>query len=185
MVDKQKYKTLLIASWVVLFVCFIIKLFGGNWFNIICENKTFIDLCYVLDYTKAKYIVSTIVYTTSSYLIYLCLSKQKLFNDLWILALLIPASWCKENIAIVGWIIDILVWIVIPVIKVKIKNSWWVAMGIVLILVFQLVSLFTKNININLTNESSLVALIMQIDYYIMIILYYLYIQLYKRKEKN
>ena len=182
--EKQKYETLIISCWVVLIACFLIKIFGGNWFEIICENQNFINICEWLDRSWVKYIVATLVYAPSSYLIYLCLTKQKLLDDWWILLILIPAPLLKDKIAILGWVIDILVLILLPLIKGKFKNWLYLLIGIGLTFAFQLVSLLTKNITINLTNEPSLIALIMQVDYYIMIILYYLYIQYY-RKEKE
>ena len=182
--EKQKYETLIISCWVVLIACFLIKIFGGNWFEIICENQNFINICEWLDGSWVKYIVATLVYASSSYLIYLCLTKQKLLDDWWILLILIPAPLLKDKIAILGWLIDISVWIVIPLIKGKFKNWLYVLIGIALIIAFQFISLLTKNITINLTNEPSLVALIMQVDYYIMIILYYLYIQYYRKEQQ-
>lgn len=180
---ERRQRTLIISCWAVLIGCFIIKLLGGDWFNIISNNQNFINICNYLDNSWIKYIVSTSVYVPSSYLIYLCLTKQKLFNDWWVMIILIPASYCKMNITFMGWIIDIFVWLILPLIKGKFKNWLWVISGIILIIAFQFISLLTRSININLTNETSLIALILQIDYYIMIILYYLYIQLYKRKE--
>lgn len=181
---KDKYKLLIVSCWVVLIACFLIKILGGNWFEIICENENFINICDWLDGSWFKYVVATLVYAPSSYLIYLCLTKQKLLDDWWILLILIPAPLLKDKIAILGWVIDLFVLLLMPLIKGKFKNWLHVLVGNVLLIGFQFVSLLMKNININLTNEPSLFALIMQIDYYIMIILYYLYIQNYRKEIK-
>ena len=48
--NKEKYiKRVIIVCWVALAICFVIKLFGGNFFQIICENETFIAICEFCD----------------------------------------------------------------------------------------------------------------------------------------
>ena len=47
-------------------------------------------------------------------------------------------------------------------------------------MLFQQISLWTRNIGWNLDNDSMLINLMTQIDYYIMIVIYYLYVN---RKE--
>ena len=181
---RNKYKTLIISCWIVLIICFLIKMLDLCNFNIICNNDNFALLCNWIDSSWMIYLIATIVYVPSAYLMYLCFTKQKLFDDWWIILLLLPNALLKNKVAILGWMIDLSVLIIIPLIKAKFKNWLYVIFGNVLIVAFQFISLLTKNININLTNEPTLIALIMQIDYYIMIVLYYLYVQYY-RKELN
>lgn len=173
---KDKYKILIISSWIVLIICFAIKLFGGNWFEVMVENQNFINACNWLDSNLiALYSISTLTYCASMYLIYLSLTKQKIKSDLWILLVMLPGSILKGFVPILGLIIDISIWFLIPLIKYKFKNWKRVIIGNILIVAFQLISLFIRNIGWNLDNQSSLLSLIMMIDYYIMIILYYLY----------
>lgn len=181
---KNKYKTLIISCWVVLIACFLIKIIGASNFEIVSTNDNFIKICNWIDKSWVIYVVATLVYVPSTYIMYLCFTKQKLFNDWWIILLLLPASLLKNKIAVIGWIIDLSVLIVIPLIKGKFKNGLYVLFGNILIIAFQFISLLTKNINFHLTNEPTLIALIMQIDYYIMIILYYLYTQYYRKELK-
>ena len=48
--NKQKFiKRVIIGAWITLALCFVIKLFGGNFFNIICENENFIAVCNYAD----------------------------------------------------------------------------------------------------------------------------------------
>ncbi|WP_281512268.1 hypothetical protein [Mammaliicoccus vitulinus] len=180
---KDKYKVLIISCWILLGICFLVKLCGGNFFEIAVHNETFINICNVIDNNLIiKYIVGTILYLPSTYLIYLSLTKQKIGADWWILLLSIPVSWLKDNIFIIGLTLDMIILILISLIKSKFKNWLRVLIGILLICGLQIISLFIRNLGFYLENYSSLLAIIMQIDYYIMLILYYLYSN---RKEMN
>ena len=44
--DKERYlKRVIIVCWIALAICFGIKLFGGNLFEIMCNNENFIKVC--------------------------------------------------------------------------------------------------------------------------------------------
>ena len=180
---KNIYKVLIESCWILLIFCFALKLLFGNLFAISVESQNFIAFCEWLDTHWLKYIIATIVYVPSTYLLYCCLTKQKLGKDLWLLLFLLPMAFIKERIAIIGVIIEFIYLLVIPLVKSKFKSIKWVILGIVTIFGFQVISLLTKNIGLYIDNSSMLIGLIYQIDYYIMIVLYYLYIM--KRKEMN
>lgn len=179
---KNKYKVMITSCWVLLIICFVLKIFGANWFEPVLTDGNFVEFCNWLDNNWAKYIFSSIVYVPSSYLVYLCLTKQKLGKDLWLIILLIVSSILKWNFVIISTVIELSTMILIPLIKGKFKNILWVLIGNLLIILLQLVSLFTRTLGFNLSSDSMLIGFIMQIDYYIMIILYYLYIN--KRREE-
>lgn len=87
---SNKLKILIITCWVVYIICLIIKLCGGNRFEIATTNQRFIDVCNYIDNNLwLKMIIATIIYVISTYIIYLGLTKQKLFKDLWIIPILI------------------------------------------------------------------------------------------------
>ena len=179
---KDKEKILLYACWAVLIAYFLIKMLGGNYFEIACENERFIAFCNWLDNNLvAKLVISTITTTTSNYLIYLSITKQKIGKDWWIILLCLPISIIKHYISVLGLIMDLSIMILIPLLKYRFKNILRVIIGNVLVLLFQVISLITKNIGLSLPTEYSLIALIYMIDYYLMIILYYLYT--HKKKE--
>ena len=180
---KNIYKVLIESCWILLIFCFALKLLFGNLFAISVESQNFIAFCNWLDTHWLKYIITTIVYVPSTYLLYCCLTKQKLGKDWWILILLLPNAYFKDNIMYLGLIIDLFVCLIYPLIKEKGKSWKWVLIGNILIVLFQQVSLLTKNIGFYIDNSSMLIGLIYSIDYYIMLVLYYLYIM--KRKEMN
>lgn len=171
---KSKYKTLIVSCWIVLLICFIVKIFGGNIFEAMTENQHFIEVCNWLDNSWFKYVVATLFYEFSTYLIYLTMCDKKFKEDSWILLAMLPVSLIKSFIGAFGIIFDILFMVIIPLIVCKFKNWKKVLIGNILVFLFQIVSLFTKEVGIYLTSESILISMIVSIDYYIMIILYYL-----------
>ena len=182
---KQKYKVLIIVCWAVYIACLIIKLCGGNRFEIATSNETFIAICDYIDNTLwLKMVVCSIFYILGSYLSFLCLTKQKFGKDWRMAFILLIASILNIyfNNTYVNIGISAFTLIVIPILRNQGKYWLHVIIGCLLIFLFQLISLITRNIGWNLDNQSTLVLLIMQIDYYIMLVIYYLYIN---RKEIN
>lgn len=95
-----------------------------------------------------------------------------------------PISILKAKLPLIGMILDLLIGILIPLIRNKFKNWKIVIIGNILLIIFQFISLITKNIGGYITSDSILVSSILSIDYYIMLVLYYLYTH-FERKENN
>ena len=179
---KNIYKVLIESCWILLIFCFALKLLFGNLFAISVESQNFIAFCEWLDTHWLKYVISTIVYVPSTYIFYLCLTNQKAFKDWWVLLILLPCSILKWELTTIGVIIELFIGIVLPLSK-NIKKWKYVLFGNIAMVVFQQISLLTKNIGFYIDNSSMLISLIYQVDYYIMLVLYYLYIN--HRKEMN
>ena len=112
------------------------------------------------------------------------LSKKEL---LIFIPILIIGNIVKVYNQYIGLITDIILSIVLPILFLKMNNRKHILvtliLGNTLDLLFQLISIFTRNINIGfVTEESSVVSLIYMLDVYQMLFLYYLYSN--KRKEK-
>lgn len=183
---KNKYKVLIISCWVLLLLCFIAKLFGADIFNIAVKNETFIQICDWLDQHELfKYIITTIFYIPTTYLAYLTMVNKKIGQDWWIIILCLPCSYLKGLNSYVGFALDMIILIVIPLIVGKLKNWLYVLIGVGAIILFQQISLFIRNQNFYLVKDSLLINIIMSIDYYIMVILYYLHIRYYKTKKNK
>ena len=192
--DKIKYiKRVIIVCWVALALCFIIKLFGGNFFQIICDNQTFIAICEFCDNNWwASYIIGIANTLLSTYLFVLAV-VQDIKLKLWKNIVLI--STCVIGVAIklwntnIGWIFDIWQMFIMPAVFIgkEWKQYWKILVGVGLLLAFQLLSLFTKNIAIGtITSTNGLVvSLIYSIDITIMLVLYFLYSYLIKTKKEN
>ena len=183
---KDKYKTLITACWIVLICCFIVKLLGGNWFEIACNNEKFIAFCNTYKNTIIEYIIGFITYTTTATLYYLALFKRKWYvkkDIIWIVLIsifaIVKRIFIKYQLLL--GLTEILIIIGFPII-LDIKKWYRPIIAYGLTFVFQLISLLTKNIGIKVIDDNFIVSLIFSIDYYIMLILYYLYAN---KEEQN
>ena len=73
--DDKDYKEIIlkraiILCWILLIICFIIKLCGGNYFNIMCNNENFIRFCNFIENSIIKYIIYLFSFIFSSYLLF-------------------------------------------------------------------------------------------------------------------
>lgn len=184
----------------MLIVCFIIKLFGGNWFEIICNNEHFINICNYLDrHLVLQDIIAYILYIPSTALIMLAsssLPKPKI-KQVVVLIGLITLGWALNYLSLlVKSLVEIVLYALMPIILYSLsaeeqgfvsilKKNWWRGLvGGAFCFGFQALSFITRNIGINFLGDNTLMALILMIDYYIMIILYYLYIRLKIEKKE-
>ncbi len=194
-------KRAIILCWIMLIVCFIIKLFGGNWFEIICNNEHFVYVCNYLDkHLIPNYAIAFVLYISSTYLVVCacCLTSKPNLKQFFLIIIVIFVVWATQFITMtVKSILEIIMFLLLPFFvsclsigfnnwKTALKGNWYKGIiGYVLVLLFQLLSLITKNIGIKITDSSTLITFILMIDYYIMVMLYYLYVLLKTKKEKN
>lgn len=183
-IAKERYttpfrlKVLIIVCWIAYIICLIIKLCGGNRFEIATSNETFIAICDYIDNTLwLKMMIACINFIIVGSIIILAILKQlfyKWYQALLFIPLMITAS-------IVGWynsiINSILSFVIYLLPIIFIPKQWYRAIvGTCLLILFQFISLITKNVNeIYLNNESTLVSIILQIDVIILSLIYYLY----------
>ena len=191
--DKERYlKRVIVVCWIALAICFGIKLFGGNLFEIICENENFIKVCeYADNHFWAKYIIGFINTSFGMYFLLLAMCQRWKYEK-W--ELIVSMSTIAINTAVkilftpLGLVLDIWQGIIMPMIfkgRGK-KQCLFVVLGNVMLLIFQVVSMFVKNVSLGfITNNGILISFIFSIDVNLMIILYYLYSNLIKKgKEK-
>lgn len=189
-VTKDNYKQIvlrraIILCWVLLAICFIVKIFGGNFFNIVCENKNFIKVCQFIDNSVLFYIINYLSYIITTSLIILSCCKKYKFNKKEILIIAICYNLCFGlkfiSLTISAIIEQLVLFIILPLIFSKsIKRT---ILTFILVNGFQLISLFTKNIGIGIMEVPFLIGIIFMFDYYIMLILYYLYSNLKKEAK--
>lgn len=163
-------------SWGILILCMIVKLLGGNYFEIAVNNKNFISVCNFIDNSFIlKYGLRYLSYLFVMMTISLALIDRKTSKKdrlIWILILICITSTRAINLYL-GSILDILYFIVLSYIYDKkiLKGAF----APLLMTIFQSISLITRNLGIQVVESNSLTEIILSIDYYIMIILYYLY----------
>ena len=157
-------------------------------------------VCDFVDNNKAAYyLVGVLMYVASTSWIILACSKitEPTNKELIVIVSSLIVVWASQFVSItLKTILEIVNTVFMPIFlnllnsnfvcKAKtIKRTWYLGIiGYILVFVFQLISLFTRNIGIKYTHDSSLTTLILMIDYYIMIIMYYLYVKKSKEGKK-
>lgn len=181
--DKERYlKRVIVVCWIALAICFGIKLFGGNLFEIICTNENFTKFCeYADNHWLAYYLLNAVNSLVLSYFYTLAVCqkwKYKRWQLIVLIVTVLAGTLVKYYSNIVGLLFDLWHMIVMPclfTIRTP-KKHWNALIGNFLVLIFQAVSLFVKNIGIRIiSRESALMVIIFSIDVFIMVLLYYLY----------
>ena len=184
----------------MLVACFVIKLFGWNWFEIVCTNEHFSNLCEFIETNKVAYwFLSYFVYTIPTYFIILSICQRPNPNRKQTIATIISLSLVWVNVIYSPELkntLEILFVLIVPILFLKmeekdkgilrcIKERWYYGIiGYLILLAFQIISLITKSVSLGWLNDNLVVTFILLFDYYIMIVLYYLYIKI-KKGEKQ
>jgi hypothetical protein len=183
---------MILVSWIALAVCFIIKLLGGNLFEIACNNENFIKVCNYADtHLWANYLISAVYCFISLFFFTLAVLQRTKYKK-WELIVLILTVLIGTGVKIwnstAGWIFDIWQMVIMPMLFLgkSFKQYLNIIIGIILLLVFQIVSLYTKNIDLTTLGDNILVDVIYSIDVLIMLVLYFGYSNTIKtNKEKS
>lgn len=191
--DKVKYlKRVIIVAWVTLIVCFLIKIFGGNFFVIVCENERFIKVCEFADNNPwVRCIIGFLHSFVSLYCFILAIcGRTKLeHKELIILALsLLFITPIKVLFPNIGAILDIWTAIILPLwFNWRNKRRWvFIPVANILIIVFQLISMFVKDLTLSIiVNNGILISLMFSIDVNIMLVLYCAYSALLNKQRKE
>lgn len=191
LVDKARLlRRVIIISWISLALCFVIKIFGSNFFEIICENPNYKALCeYADSHFWLKYLIgvcSTMLCQTLYVLAILQEYKFKKWQLITTVLSVLVGTYIKYLSTSAGWIFDIWFFIGMPILFLgkNYKKYWQVLVALAMNFVFQLISLITKNISLLNVSETYFIGLIYMIDLYIMCILYYLYRNYQKEKKE-
>lgn len=187
-VKVKLLQRLIIASWLLLAICFIIKICGANIFEIMCNNTNFIKVCNYIDtHIWAKYIICCLSSYCSVSLFILAVIRQykfKVWQRVIVLITILIGCAIKLWNSYIGLGVDFVQFIIIPIIFLGKPSKLWFRPFVALLLniIFQVISALIKNIKIEIIDDNTLLSLIYIIDVYIMLVLYYLYNNL--RKEK-
>lgn len=195
-VTKDNYKQIvlkrmIILCWVILGMCFVVKLFGGNFFNIMCKDERFIKFCDYVQNSFLYYVVSFITSALVHYLIWSLIFDRTKFTksqSIILIIVFITTFVIQSIMYYFGFsnyiiIMSLIRYIIVPLI---LKCSWKRILVVnILDIVFQLISMITKNVDILNFDTNVLIALIFMIDYYIMFILTWLYNNSIRLRREN
>ena len=182
LVDKARLlRRVIIISWISLALCFVIKIFGGNFFEIMCNNPKYKSLCeYAENHLWLDFILSIVSTLLCQSLYLLAIIQKYKFTTKQFLLTFVSCVFCwfvRIYLPKISIFCDIWLFIVLPLIMLgkNYKKYWHILVAFLLNFLFQLISLLVKNLSIGLVDESIFVVLIYGIDVYIMCFLYYLY----------
>lgn len=159
----------------------MIKIFGGNFFEIVCNNQTYKKICEYADtHLWLKYIIgfSSSLLCETLFLLAI-LQKYKFTTKELVITLISVAVACILKLInqYIGLIGDLWITILLPMFLLgkQFKKYWSVLFANLFNWAFQFISIIVKNLSIGIIDNSTFISLIYSIDVYIMCFLYYLY----------
>lgn len=177
--------------WCLLIVCFAIKLLGGEWFKIASQNQRFIAVCNAIDNNLwLQAIVYFPLFILSNGLTVLAMTQKMWFSrqELYFVISTFIVAYVLQYILEFGTILStIMIAVIVPAVLIGkfCKKLWNILLGNVLIIIFQLLSIFVRQLSFIKFDDNSLTTIICMIDAYIMMAMYYLYANLINKKGKN
>ena len=190
-VDKARLlRRVIIISWITLALCFVVKIFGGNFFEIMCDSPNYKRLCEYAD--THLWLKFTLGFVSS--MICQCLyelaiiqkynfSKKELIVTVLSVVVICGIKLFNQDI---GLICDLWLLIALPILLLgkDYKRYYNFLLGFLFNFAFQLLSVLVKNLSIGVIDNSTFISLIYMIDLYIMCFLYYLY-RNYRKEQKE
>lgn len=193
--DKEKLsmyvditKITIIICWVSLIGFWLLKIFGGNLFEIMVENENFLKFSELVQNSWLKYVYTLINIFISNYLMFGAISQKFVFKPLELayIILSIISMWVVVCFIKIDLLSAFYGYILIVIYSLKVQKGWKKSFGFMAIafeLSFSIISMLIRNVEISVTNNY-MVAIVLSIDVYIMYVLYFLYSNLLRlRKE--
>ena len=176
--------TIWIMLWAMLIILLVMKFCFGMWYPIVVENESFMNVCNFVDENKWLYlIIMGILYEINTiFMFFICCNYRKFPNIISIVIILVIGLtiYTLKNLNnIVGMLLEIFMIGCFIFYNIKFKRFNNIKVNIILpIVVYILLNLwqFTMLIirgtsQLVLTDLPSLIILILQIDYYIFLII--------------
>lgn len=182
-------KIAIVLCWLSLFSFWALKIFGGNFFEIMVENENFLKFSQALQNTCLKYFISVLTMSASYYLMF-CAVVQRFVpkrSQIIFFIVCIFTNWFIINFVNITFLKTIYGYLTIILAGVLFNKGYKRTFGFIsfiLDFVFSSISMITRNISLgHITNY--LAVLILIIDMYIMTTLYYLYSNLSRIKKEK
>ena len=181
-------KITIVLCWLSLFSFWAIKIFGGNWFEIMVENENFVEFSNKVQNTWLKYLVSLFTISFSFYMMFGAVIQKIVLKGKYLLVFVLCAisNWLIVNFTEISFLKTIYGYTILILCGVAFQNGRKKLYGFlatILDFVFVLLSMVTRNIKLGFVTDY-LIILILMIDVYIMYVLYALYSYLIKIKQE-
>lgn len=180
-------KIAIVLCWLSLFAFWALKIFGGNFFEIMVENENFLKFSQAVQNTWLKYLVSFITIFVSYYLMFGAVAQNIRLKGSKLVFYILSAllTWVTVNFVNIflfemfsGYV---LIFIFGFVYQDKFKKMFG-ALAIILDFLFSTISMLVRSIELSMITDY-LILLIGCIDFYIMYCLYFLYANLLNLKK--
>jgi hypothetical protein len=178
-VTEENYKRksigrAIVLCWILLAICFVVKLFGGNFFAYIGESE-------VANYIEERWYLlkplQCLFYMIQSLLflpiLYNFKHKRFVIISSIVLSIFKNIIRLSNSLMIISFILEFVFLIILPIIICN-KPKRVVIVNILLV-IFQIISLLTKNISVVSFPSTTIVGYLYMVDYYIMLALTNLY----------
>jgi hypothetical protein len=180
-------KIAIVLCWLSLFAFWALKIFGGNFFEIMVENENFLKFSQAVQNTWLKYIGSFLSTALAYYFLYGAVFKRVKFERIFLLFYIISviSVWCVSNFVRITFIQFSFGYSVIILSSLIINKRISKLNGFICVFldfVFSTVSMLTKSIELSFIQDY-LILMIGTIDLHIMYSLYFLYSILIKMKR--
>lgn len=177
------YKRALITCVVMLFVSIVLKLFGSTLFNLDTDIPILQDIDKVImSSVPLSFIYSMLLFSINIILVCMIVTKcemSKIFRKLpMIIILVIISMYIKRysNNSLLSFITDGFSIYLISVLLGN-ANLKECLIALLLNLLYQIISLFIRNLGFQLAYYGLIISMLFLIDYYIMLIITYLYLK--------
>lgn len=177
-------RRMLLLSWIMILAMVLGKMIFNISFPLYSNNKLFNDICdYIDNHSILKYIIMFIFYIINSNIFYLICTKANFVkNKLYLLIINILFSLCfvvKYFSNLFGCILELVNLLALSIYynfknKIFEKEIWNVLLPIfsyIMVNLWQICIFFIRDNNILLSENITFILIIMQIDYYIFLLL--------------
>lgn len=180
-------KQTIVICWIALFSFWAVKLFGGNFFEILVENENFVNLLNNAQSGWLRYLLSFITISLSNYFFIGAILEKFVFKKLNLLIYCFStvSMWIITNfvnIDVLKMIYGYAIFVLIGFIFQKGLKKLYGVLSVALEFVFTTISILIRNVDL-FVQSNFLIAVILSIDVFIMAMLYYLYVNLIRLKE--
>lgn len=178
MKEKLLHERALVTCIIMLFVCIILKLFGVQWFDLNTDIPILQEIDKVVMNSEIlSFIYSFVLLWINGILVILCTTKQIPRKHFWEYTYLIIISVNLDN-SIIVCILDTLMLLTVCFVVSPNKRTLLNFIGVfILNIAYQFVSLYIRDLGFHLSNYGMTCSLLFMIDYYLMLVITYLYLK--------
>lgn len=178
----------ILICWISLFAFWAVKLFGGNFFEIVVNNENFLAFSNKVETTWLKYLVSFFTIAIAKYLTFGAICQKFVFKGKQFLFVLFSIFfiWYCANFSKIDFIITFggyITFILASIIYQKGLKKFLGILAIIFEILFMAISMLVRNVEL-VKVDNYLIIFILIFDMYIMTALYYLYSNLIKLKKE-